>query len=388
MKFTVNRSAFCEALKTVMNVGKSSLLTRISGIYLYADASKRILELIGTDVITSVVKRIRDADISVGGEIILPPIVLEILRKTKEESVTIETDENGALGLSFGSARYLLVTKPANEFPKSAVAFPTVYASVTGLPSLLKHAAFAAEKSGEDRQLQCVKIRLTPGISTAEAMNRKRMVSATGRNISDGEADMLLHISAVNILSQLLTDNKTVYAGIADKRAVFVCEDTVFSTVMMNCRGPGIEELLKRIIPEYCADIGAKELLKAVETATVCQLAGDDRCINICLTPMGIKLTCAAYGRTGSAFVPTLCDSPTPEPGFNYDPQIITDFLRVTAGNVSVKIDKRGFMLLEGTDGIYIVTPRNAVNIVKPKAKPEKTEKAEKKTAKKTKKAA
>ena len=45
MKFTVNRSAFYEALKTVMNVGKSSLLTRISGIYLYADASKRILSL-------------------------------------------------------------------------------------------------------------------------------------------------------------------------------------------------------------------------------------------------------------------------------------------------------------------------------------------------------
>lgn len=89
MKFTVNRPAFCEALKTVMNVGKSSLLTRISGIYLYADASKRLLELIGTDVITSVIKRIRDADISMSGEIILPPVVLEILRKTKEESVTI-----------------------------------------------------------------------------------------------------------------------------------------------------------------------------------------------------------------------------------------------------------------------------------------------------------
>ena len=45
-------------------------------------------------------------------------------------------------------------------------------------------------------------------------------------------------------------------------------------------------------------------------------------------------------------------------------------------------------MLLESADGVYLVTPRNAVNIVKPKAKPEKTEKAEKKTAKKTKKAA
>ena len=61
-----------------------------------------------------------------------------------------------------------------------------------------------------------------------------------------------------------------------------------------------------------------------------------------------------------------------PEQGFNYDPQIITDFLRVTAGNVSVKIDKRGFMLLESTDGIYIVTPRNPVKLVKPKEKAEK----------------
>ena len=388
MKLTVNRSAFCEAFKTVLTAAKNGAAVKVPGAYMTADENRKIAELTGTDIITSVIKRIRNVDIKGGGEVILPPVALEILRRTKAGSVSLETDGNGVLHISFGFSRYDLPTKPVNEFPKSAVAFPTVYASVTGLPSLLKHAAFAAEKSGEDRQLQCVKIRLTPGISTAEAMNRKRMVSATGRNISDGEADMLLHISAVNILSQLLTDNKTVYAGIADKRAVFVCEDTVFSTVMMNCRGPVIEELLKRIIPEYCADIGAKELLKAVETATVCQLAGDDRCINICLTPMGIKLTCAAYGRTGSAFVPTLCDSPTPEPGFNYDPQIITDFLRVTAGNVSVKIDKRGFMLLEGTDGIYIVTPRNAVNIVKPKAKPEKTEKAEKKTAKKTKKVA
>lgn len=388
MKFTVNRSAFCEALKTVMNVGKSSLLTRISGIYLYADASKRILELIGTDVITSVVKRIRDADISMSGEIILPPIVLEILRKTKEESVTIETDENGALGLSFGSARYLLVIRPVNEFPKSELVFPTAYVSVSGLLPLLKHAAFAAETKGDKRELQGVTLRLTPGISTAEAMNQKRMASAVNRNAADGETEMKLHISAVNILFSLLSADKTVYAGTADQRAVFVCGDTVFSTVMMNKTGPDMSSFVKRLVPEYCAVAGAKELLNAIQTAAVCQLPGDDRCVNICFTPMGIRLSCAAYKRSSSAFVATLCDSPTPDAGFNYDPRIIEDFLSLTTGNVSVKLDRKGFMLLESTDGVYLVTPRNAVSIVKPKAKPEKTEKAEKKTAKKTKKAA
>ena len=346
------------------------------------------MELIGTDVITSVVKRIRDADISVGGEIILPPIVLEILRKTKEESVTIETDENGALGLSFGSARYLLVTKPANEFPKSELVFPTAYVSVSGLLPLLKHAAFAAETKGDKRELQGVTLRLTPGISTAEAMNQKRMASAVNRNAADGETEMKLHISAVNILFSLLSADKTVYAGTADQRAVFVCGDTVFSTVMMNKTGPDMSSFVKRLVPEYCAVAGAKELLSAIQTAAVCQLPGDDKCVNICFTPMGIRLSCAAYKRSSSAFVATLCDSPTPDAGFNYDPRIIEDFLSLTTGNVSVKLDKKGFMLLESADGVYLVTPRNAVSIVKPKAKPEKTEKAEKKTAKKTKKAA
>ena len=388
MKLTVNRSAFCEAFKTVLTAAKNGAAVKVPGAYMTADENRKIAELTGTDIITSVIKRIRNVDIKGGGEVILPPVALEILRRTKAGSVSLETDGNGVLHISFGFSRYDLPTKPVNEFPKSAVAFPTVYASVTGLPSLLKHAAFAAEKSGEDRQLQCVKIRLTPGISTAEAMNRKRMVSATGRNISDGEADMLLHISAVNILSQLLTDNKTVYAGTADQRAVFVCGDTVFSTVMMNKTGPDMSSFVKRLVPEYCAVAGAKELLNAIQTAAVCQLPGDDKCVNICFTPMGIRLSCAAYKRSSSAFVATLCDNPTPDAGFNYDPRIIEDFLSLTTGNVSVKLDKKGFMLLESADGVYLVTPRNAVSIVKPKPKPEKTEKAEKKTAKKTKKAA
>ena len=67
---------------------------------------------------------------------------------------------------------------------------------------------------------------------------------------------------------------------------------------------------------------------------------------------------------------------------------IIEDFLSLTTGNVSVKLDKKGFMLLESTDGVYLVTPRPPVKIAAPKAKPEKTEKAEKKPTKKIKKAA
>ena len=372
MKFTVNRPAFSEAVKTVMTAAKSTSLTKLSGVYLCADAASGRMELIGTDIITSVIKRIRDVDISMSGEIILPPVVLEILRKTKEENISLETDGNGVLCLKFGSSRYDLPTQPVGEFPKSDISFPTDYVSVSGLLSLLKHAAFAAETKGNERQFQGVTLKLTPGISTAEAMNRKRMASAVNRNAADGDIRLQLHISAVNILSSLITEGKTAYAGIADKRAVFVCGDTVFSTVMMNGKVPDMSSFIKGLIPEYNTQVGAKELLNAIETAAVCLLSGDDRCINLCFEPMGIKLSCAAYKRTGSAFVAALCEGSMPEAGFNYEPQIITDFLRLTSGNVSVKIDKRGFMLLEGGNGVYLVTPRKPVSIVKPKEKSEK----------------
>lgn len=378
MKFTVDRADFCNALKAAFTAVKNTSFNKLTGVYLSADADRGTVQLIGTDIITSVIKRIKDVQVNIGGEVIVPGIVLEILRRSKDKSVTLETDENNVLRLSFGTSRYDLPTRPVEEFPKADISFPTAYVSVTGLLPLINHASFAAETKGEDRQLQGVKIRLTTGAATAEAMNKKRMALSVGLGIADGDIEMSLHISAVNILTSLINDGMTVCVGIAGKKAVFVCGDTVFSTVMMNNSTPDMNAFIQKLSADYSAETGAKELLRAIETATVCQLSGDDRCINICLTPTGIKLSCAAYGRTGAAFVPTLCASPTPENGFNYEPQIILDFLKVAVGSVTLGIDKRGFMLLSCSGGKYIVTPRTPVKIVKPKEKAEKTPKEKK----------
>lgn len=383
MNFTVDRTVFLSALKTALTAVKNTSLNKISGVYLAVDPDKGTAELTGTDIITTVIKRIRNIKAESGGEVILPPIVLEILRRTKEEKITIKTDKNGVLSLLFGSSRYDFPTKPVKEFPKASISYPSLYVSVTGLLPLIKRAAFAAETKGENRSFQGVRIKLTAGNSTAEAMNQKRMAQSLNIGAADGEAEMTLHISAVNILAALLTDGKTVYTGVTDKTAVFVCKDTVFSTALMNGSAPDMNVFISRLSTEYSADVGAKELLNAIETAAVCQLSGDDRCINLSLMPTGVKLSCAAYGRASAAFVPTLCAAPTPENGFNYEPQIILDFLRVSDGSINLSIDKQGFMLLQSSGGKYLVTPRNPVKIVKPKTKAEKTEKPKKKEKKK-----
>ena len=83
MKLTVNRSAFCEAFKTVLTAAKNGATVKVPGAYMTADENRKIAELTGTDIITSVIKRIRNVDIKGGGEVILPPVALEILRRTK-----------------------------------------------------------------------------------------------------------------------------------------------------------------------------------------------------------------------------------------------------------------------------------------------------------------
>ena len=91
MKLTVNRSAFCEAFKTVLTAAKNGAAVKVPGAYMTADENRKIAELTGTDIITSVIKRIRNVDIKGGGEVILPPVALEILRRTKAGSVSLET---------------------------------------------------------------------------------------------------------------------------------------------------------------------------------------------------------------------------------------------------------------------------------------------------------
>lgn len=99
MILTVNRAAFCDAFKTAMSASKATELKKINGVYLAADAERKTVELTGTDIITTVIKRMKDVQVNIGGEVIVPAVVFEILRHSKEESVTLETDENNALSL-------------------------------------------------------------------------------------------------------------------------------------------------------------------------------------------------------------------------------------------------------------------------------------------------
>lgn len=381
MKFTVKRTEIYGAMKTALRAVTKSSLQAANGLLISADAERGVVEITGTDIRTTLIKRVKNAAVTESGEIVAPAVTSEILRLAGANEITFETGGNGVLSLLFGKSKYELPTIPAKEFPKSNITYPARYVSVTGLGALLRRCAFAAETGGEIQSIQCVRVKLDAGESRCEATDTKRMAMSVSSGAADGSMELLLHISAVGKIAPL-TDSGTFYAGISPPYAVFVGDNTVFATLMMNEGAPDMKMFLEKLKPEYYTETTASGLRNAVETASGCLLPGDDPCVNIRLTPAAVIIRGEAYKRRSEAALPALCSSPSPETGFNYNPVYITDFLRLSSGSVRIGIDRRGFMMLESAGGKYIVTPRRPAIIKEPK-KP-----AEKKSGEKKKKSA
>lgn len=382
MKFTVKRTEIYGAMKTASRAVTKSSLQAANGLLISADAERGIVEITGTDIRTTLIKRVKNAAVTESGEIVAPAVTAEILRLAGADEITFETDENGVLTLLFGDSKYELTTIPAKEFPKSKITYPTNYVSVNGFGTLLRRCAFAAETRGEMQNIQCVRIKLDSGESRCEATDTKRMAMSVGLGAADGSMELLLHISAVNKIAPL-ADSGTVYVGISPPFAVFVGNNTVFATIMMQQGAPGMQAFLERFNYDYCTETTVKALQSTVDTASGCLLAGDDSCVNITLTPAAVIIRGEAYRRRSEAALPSLCSSPSPETGFNYDPRHITDFLRQSSGSLRIAVDRRGFMLLESAGNKYLVTPRREAEIREPKSEKPKTEKQVTKAKKK-----
>lgn len=180
MNFTVKRAELYDALKTALHAVTKSNLQAANGLLISADAHKGTVEITGTDIRTTVIKRIKEAAVTESGEVVAPQVTADIIRLARSEEITLKTDENGVLTLLFGDSKYELPTIPAKEFPKSKITYPTNYVSVNGFGTLLRRCAFAAETRGEMQNIQCVRVKLDSGESRCEATDTKRMAMSVG----------------------------------------------------------------------------------------------------------------------------------------------------------------------------------------------------------------
>lgn len=387
MKFTVKRTKMLDAMKTVLAVvPDKSLIEEIRGVLFTVNAGTGTVNVAGTDLQTWIEKRVPCEHISEDGELVLKPIVSDMLRLMSGETVEFEQIA-GALRITCGSTVYDVPYIDAASFPKFSIKYPENTIRIQGINSLIKRTVFAAEGKTDDKnrvKMQFVKLTFKGGNSYAEATNGNCTAISASPHCADGNLSLIVHEKALQILSKIVSPDDEIYVGSEGKIAVFMRPDTMFITLLHT--GDYVEgsKIMSRLKSEYGAITDTRKMADLLENATSLFRPTDDQCINISIR--GGKITARGLTSVGrsEASIDATHTVDTAEEGFNYKPKLLLDCLKHSTGPLRISMDKRGFLMFEANQSRFLVCPRREVQIKKeePKkaAKP-KTRKTKAKTA-------
>lgn len=387
MKFSANRQAMMDAVKTVLKaVGNNKDIPQISGILVEANADAGILTLTCTDIRNQIQRILRNEHIEESGSLIIPPLIFDILRLLDGESVDFY-DDGRTIEITCGGTHYNLPYLPSKGFPKVQMPFPEDTISVKGINSLIRQTVFATEKntsSPDQLALQHVKLSFSNGITKAEATDGKLMAISKSPHCADGNLELVLHESALSIIGSIVKPDEELYVGVADKYAVFMNENMIFSTILFAGEFTNSDMFLSRIEPIYRATTDGKLFYGLVDSITSVIRNGDDPCINLNIGSNGIFAYVETEAGKSQNKIPASDTVPTPENGFNYFPKLLLNCLRHISGPATISLNNQGFMILNGNQSQYVICPRSPHAIKRKSNKTEKSKK-ERKAKKETK---
>ena len=299
------------------------------------------------------------------------------------ETVEIGSSFN-RMEIKSGTAKYNIAALEADKYPKMQFPFPEDFITVKGLNSIIKRTAFATDTTSKDaskRSLEFVKLSFKGGKTIAEATNGNIAAISQTPHASDGNLDIVLHESALNILANAVSPNEELYVGVTGSFAVFMKEDMFFSSQLYD--GEFIEgsKLMAYVKPKYKATVDAGELLNLAANVTSILSGSDDQCVNMTIGPHSLAMQTKNATSESQSEIKATGAIPTGEEGYNFNPKWLLNCLKQVTGPLNVLLDEKGYLLLQANQSMYCVCPRRPVHIrvVEKKEKKPKEAKAEKK---------
>lgn len=376
MKLTADRVQLFNAVKTALKAtGNRKDMPALSGLLFEADAHSGMITVTGTDTHTQIQCRLRNEHVLEGGSLVIKPVIAEMLRLLPDETVEMDAGLDNMLELSSGQCRYSVPFLDAKNFPKAQIPFPEDFICIRGINSIIRRTIIATEAKSQEahrQSLQFVKLSFADGQTTAEATNGQIAALAQTPHGSDGKLDLILHEAALGTLASVVSPDEELYVGVAGNFAVFMKEDLIFSAQLY--RGDYIEgsKLLNYVKPVFKATTDAKALYELTENVSSIFGAGDDTCINLCITADSVVMRAKTALGASQSKVQATETIPTDADGFNYQAKWLLNCLRQTVGPLVLALDQRGYMLIEANQSKYCVGPRRPVKIVQPEPKKEK----------------
>jgi len=234
-------------------VEKRSTIPILSNVLL--KATKDSLEIAATDLDVTIQSSCAGNVVEEGGLTIEARRFLDIIRSLPEDQVTLKTEENDALRIESGSAKFRLLGLPAEDYPtlpkvdqKSAFEVP-----LDELKTMVEKVAFAITHEETRFQLNGALLKLFPEKMEMVATDGHRMALITyprefAALTKKDALTMLIPRKALHELSRIeeADEEGNVQFGISENHLYFVAGKRTLMARMIDVNFPNYMEVIAR----------------------------------------------------------------------------------------------------------------------------------------------
>ncbi len=273
MKFTIIRSKFLEALKTVQNIvgGKASMQI-LQNVHIEAAEGKLVLT---TTDLSITVKSSVECDVQEPGKTTLPVRLLSLtMAKAAEGPVKVEINDEDLAVVSAGSAVFKIAGLPEKDFPKTVSDSDTFSIAMQQnvLREMLRKTHYAASQDESRRNIQGVLLSFKEGKLTMVATDGRRLalVDSEVEIPAGGERDITLPNRSIAELLRILgtTGGTDAVIYIRENFATFNLGTVEFTTKLVSDPYPDFRQVIPRDFSQS-AVIDRQLFIEAIERASV-----------------------------------------------------------------------------------------------------------------------
>ena len=262
--------------------------------------------------------------------------------------------DKDTLALSSDHAYYQVPTASGKGFPRMNITAPESMVKLSGVPSMVRRAAFATDPNNSNMPLlRCVNLRLTSDGLRAVGSDGVCIVSAKGDKQCTGDQTFLIPAANLEKLAQLCEEKDTFSVGMADRQLVFVKEGFQFAARLMHGSYVDTDSLIAGTQNTFTVLSDSEELRRTLQTATAACM--DNRTI---LHFDGNRLTLRCTGEVGSSNAALTVIPLTGQPFGDYCFAVdrLERCLRALRGTVTLGIAQTGMLTLSTEDAFYMQT--------------------------------
>ena len=362
MKITCNRQDLLASITGVSRaVSSKSSIPSIEGILFECDDTK--LKLTAYDLEIGIITYAAADVIDTGSIIINARLLMDILRKSDGENVTIESDDSLRVRIQSGITKYSFIGISPSDFPELPMPATDSSLSIPGqdVKDLIDKTIYAVSTNDQRPVHTGSKFILKDGTLTVVSVDGHRLAVAKKEGLgSDVDASFIVPAKTLQELSKLIGDKEeNIRISTARRYAIFHLVG--YTVVTRLLEGDFID--YKASVPQSyktVVTVKAGDLMDAVDRTSLLISDRFKSPIRLQIGSEEMKVSCTtALGSVHDA-IPCTCEGDPLEIGFNY--RYVLDALR-NGGVAEVKLMMNEptrpmtIVPVEGDDFLYLILP-------------------------------